>query len=73
MTLAFVMQTYRLALASRGEAMIENHGGQLCIVPLVLPSTLRRIGVATRAVGEPSQDLRLFLDACQAAVPAQAG
>jgi DNA-binding transcriptional LysR family regulator len=69
MTLAFVMQTGRLALASRGQALLENYGGQLRIVPLALPSTLRRIGIATRAMGEPSRDLQLFLDACQAAVP----
>lgn len=70
LTLAFVMQTGRLALASRGQALLENHGGQLCTVPLTLPSTLRHIGVATRAMGEPSRDLQVFLEACQAAVPA---
>lgn len=67
MTLAFVMQTGRLAIASRAQAMIDNCGGQLRIVPLALPSTVRRIGVATRVMGEPSLDLRLFLEACRAA------
>lgn len=70
LTLAFVMQAGRLALASRGQALLEDYGGQLRIVPLALPSTLRRIGVATRAMGEPSRDLQLFLEACQAAAPA---
>ncbi|HSW05152.1 LysR family transcriptional regulator [Aquabacterium sp.] len=69
LTLSFVMQTGRLAIASRGQALVDNHGGQLCIVPLELPSTMRRIGVATRAMGEPSHDLRLFLEACRTAVP----
>jgi LysR family transcriptional regulator of gallate degradation len=70
MTLSLVMQTGRLAIASRGQALIDNHGGHLRIVPLALPSTVRRIGVATRAMSEPSHDLHLFLDACRAAVPA---
>lgn len=69
LTLSFVMQTGRLAIASRGQALIDNYGGHLRIVPLALPDTMRRIGVATRAMGEPSEDLRLFLDACRSAVP----
>lgn len=66
LTQAFVLQTGRLALASRGQALLHDHGGQLCIVPLARarPLTRRAIGVATRAFGAPSQDLRLFLDAC---------
>ncbi|NML18829.1 LysR family transcriptional regulator [Azohydromonas caseinilytica] len=72
LTQAFVMQTGRLALASRGQVLAENHGGQLCIVPLALPSTARRIGVTTRALGEPAHDLQLFLQACQAAVASPA-
>lgn len=70
MTLAFVVQTERLALASRGQALVDDHGGRLSIVPLALPSTRRRIGLVTRALSKPSQDLRLFLDACQQAAPA---
>jgi len=69
MTLAFVMQTGRLALASRSQALVDNYSGQLCIVPMPLPLSTRRIGVATRAIGEPSHDLQLFLDACRSAVP----
>jgi LysR family transcriptional regulator of gallate degradation len=72
LTLSFVMQTGRLAIASRGQALIDNHGGELRIVALALPLTMRRIGVATRSMGEPSHDLRLFLDACRSAVPAEA-
>ncbi|WP_157269811.1 LysR family transcriptional regulator [Azohydromonas aeria] len=73
LTLALVMQAGRLAIASRAQAMSESQGGQLCIVPLDLPTTMRRIGVATRAVGEPSQDLQLFLQACQGAARPPAG
>lgn len=73
MTLAFVVQTGRLALASRGQALVDNHGGQLSIVPLTLPSTRRQIGVATRAVSKPSHDLQLFLDACQQVASAHIG
>jgi LysR family transcriptional regulator, regulator for genes of the gallate degradation pathway len=69
LTLAFVMQTGRLAIASRGRAVVDNHGGQLCIVPLELPSTMRPIGMAIRATSEPSHDLLLLLEACRSAVP----
>lgn len=72
MTLAFVMQTGRLAIASRAQAQVDNYGGQLKIAPISLPSTVRRIGVVTRAIGEPSQDLSLFVEACRAAVLAHA-
>ncbi|WP_246483401.1 LysR family transcriptional regulator [Paenacidovorax monticola] len=66
LTQAFVMQAGRLALGSRVQA--ESQQGPLRIVPLALPSTRRRIGMATRAMGEPSHDLQLFLDACKAAI-----
>lgn len=69
MTLSFVVQTGRLALASRGQALLDDHGGQLCIVPLALPSTRRRIGLLTRALSTPSPDLRLFIEACLQASP----
>ena len=68
MTLAFVLQTGRLALASRGQALQDDHGGQLSIVPVDLPSTRRRIGLATRALSTASQDLELFMQACRRAV-----
>lgn len=74
MTLAFVLQTGRLALASRGQALQDDHGGQLVMVPVELPSTRRRIGLATRALSTASQDLELFLQACRqaaAALPVQ--
>lgn len=66
MTLAFVMQTGRLALSSRSQALVDNYSGQLCIVPMSMPLGTRRIGIATRAMGEPSHDLRLFMDTCRA-------
>lgn len=65
MTLSFVMQTGRLALVSRGEALLNDGAGQLCVVPLALPATRRRIGLATRAYSTPSPDLNLFLEACR--------
>ena len=69
MTQALVLQTGRLALASRGESQQNDHGGQLAIVPVELPSTRRRIGLATRALSVASPDLELFMQACsQAAV-----
>lgn len=70
MTRAFLVQTERLAMASRGQALLDDHGGHLSIVPLELPSTRRRIGLVTRALSAPSHDLRLFLDACHQAVRA---
>ena len=70
LTQAFVVQTGRLALSSRVQAQAESRQGPLRIVPLVLSSTMRRIGVATRAMGTPSHDLQLFLDACTAAISA---
>lgn len=68
MTISFVIQTGRLALTSRGQAVQDDHNGQLRIVPLPLPSTRRAIGLITRAQSRPSPDLRLFLEACGQAV-----
>lgn len=65
MTLAFVLQTGRLALASRGQAMRDDHGGLLSILPVELPSTRRGIGLAIRAQGTASQNLELFIRACR--------
>jgi len=70
LTQAFVVQTGKLALASRVQARAESVQGLLRIVPLALPATMRRIGLATRAMGKPSHDLQLFLDACNTATPA---
>jgi LysR family transcriptional regulator, regulator for genes of the gallate degradation pathway len=67
LTLSFVLQTGRLAIASRGQVRAENHGDALCIVPLSLPSTTRPIGIVMRAASEPAPHLQCFLDACQAA------
>lgn len=70
LTLAFVLQTGRLALASRADVGASHHAGQLRIAPVALPSSRRRIGIATRSIGELSQGLSLLLQACQAAAPA---
>lgn len=67
MTRALVMQTGRLALASRGQARGEDAGGRLKIVPVPLPGTTRQIGIILRSEGEPSPDLRVLLDELRAA------
>lgn len=70
LTHAFVMQTGRLAITSRGEALRDDRGGRMSILPMSLPSMVRRIGLLTRAVGEPAHDLKLFIGACHAAAAA---
>lgn len=67
LALSFVLQTGRLAIASRGQLRAEDHGDALCIVPLSLPSTTRPIGIAMRAASEPAPHLQCFLEACRAA------
>ncbi|WP_064736090.1 LysR family transcriptional regulator [Azohydromonas australica] len=69
LTQAFTQQTGRLALASRGQALAEREG-PLCLVPVALPGTRRRIGTVVRALSEPAPELQRFLQACAAAVPA---
>ena len=69
MTRALVLQTGRLAVASRGQALEENHaGGLLRIVPVPLPGTKRSIGVIVRGEGEPAPDLRALIDEMLAVV-----
>lgn len=72
LTIAFVLQTGRLAFTSRGQARLEDHGGRLTILPLDLSSLVRRIGLVTRSVGKPSHDLQMFVSACQATALSQA-
>ena len=67
MTLACVLQLNLLAIASRGHVLLDDHGGQVRIVPLPLPSISRRIGLLMRALTEPSPPLLAFLDACHEA------
>lgn len=63
MTRALVLDSGRLALTSRSQVQAEERGGQIRIVPMALPETMRRIGMTTRAVGEPSPDLQAVQDA----------
>lgn len=67
MTLALVLQSELLALASRGEVLLDGHGGALRIVPVELPQTTRSIGIATRASTVPSPDLQAFIACCREA------
>ncbi|HSI59344.1 MAG TPA: LysR family transcriptional regulator [Ideonella sp.] len=61
-TRSLVMQAGRLALSSRGQALQDDDTGQLRVVPVTLPDTMRPIGVAMRNMGEPSPDLRVLLN-----------
>jgi LysR family transcriptional regulator, regulator for genes of the gallate degradation pathway len=70
MTRAMVLQTNRLALTSRCQAMAEERGGQLRMVPVDLPATTRHIGMAIRSIGEPSPDLQVLQDALREAARA---
>lgn len=69
MTLSFVMQSGLLAIASRGQVALNDHGGQLCVVPVALQGTSRRIGLATRTSSTPSPNLQAFLDLCGTPLP----
>lgn len=70
MTQALALQSGLLALASRGDVLQDGDGGALRIVPVQLPDTTRRIGIATRATTVPSPDLQAFIDRCRKAAPA---
>lgn len=72
LTRAMVLQTDRLAITSRCQAMAEERSGQLRIVPVDLPATNRPIGMVIRSIGEPSPDLQAVLDALRAAARAMA-
>jgi DNA-binding transcriptional LysR family regulator len=70
MTRALVLQTGRLALASRGQALEEDREGRiggLKLVPVPLPGTQRAIGLIVRSEGEPAPDLRVLIEALHAA------
>lgn len=62
LTRALIVQSDRLAITSREQATNNDAHGMVGIVPLVLPDTTRQIGTATRAIGEPSPDLKAFLE-----------
>ncbi|KAF1023821.1 MAG: HTH-type transcriptional regulator TsaR [Paracidovorax wautersii] len=73
MTLAFVLQSGCLAIASRGQVLMDDHGGHVQVVPLPLPASTRPIGLALRSSSQPSPELQAFLDACQSAVRSLSG
>lgn len=62
LTRSLILCADRLALMSRGEALIEERRGLVRIVPVALPVTTRPIGMAVRSMGEPSPDLRVLLE-----------
>jgi DNA-binding transcriptional LysR family regulator len=68
LTQALVLQSGRLALASRGQTLAEAQGA-LCIVPVPLAGTARHIGMALRGMSEPAPELQRFIQHCAAAVP----
>ena len=70
-TRALVARSDRLAIASRGEALEEERAGRLRIVPVALPDTRRRIGVAVRGLGEPSPEIAELLRALREAAASQ--
>ncbi len=61
LTRSLTVQTGRLALASQGEAQL-GETALLSIVQVPLPQTVRRIGMAWRAEGDPAADLSRLLD-----------
>ena len=71
LTRALALQTGRLAIASRGEALLAGTPG-LRVVPVPLPATTREIGIVWRAMGEPSPDLLALQDALRGAAAALA-
>jgi DNA-binding transcriptional LysR family regulator len=68
MVRSLVLQTGRLAMASRGEAL-QPDAAPLAPLPLALPGTARRIGLVWRSNGRPSADLQLLLQALREAAP----
>jgi LysR family transcriptional regulator of gallate degradation len=71
MTRALQLQTGRLALGSRGQALDDHRHDRLRVVPVALTGTTRPIGLALRAEGEPAPDLRVLLDELRAAARAR--
>lgn len=71
MTRALQLQTGRLALGSRGQALDDHRRDRLRVVPVTLADTTRPIGLALRAEGEPPPDLRVLLDELRAAARAR--
>jgi LysR family transcriptional regulator of gallate degradation len=71
MTRALQLQTGRLALGSRGQALDDHRRDRLRVVPVALPGTTRPIGLVRRAEGEPAPDLRVLLDELRAAARAR--
>lgn len=65
MTQALVLQSGLLALASRSEVQKNSHAGALCIVPVELSGTTRKIGITTRATTMLPPDLQAFLVCCR--------
>lgn len=71
MTRELVLQTGRLALGSRGQALDDHRRDRVRVVPVALSGTTRPIGLALRSQGEPSPDLRVLLDELRAVARAR--
>lgn len=67
-TRALVGLTDRLALTSLSQALADERDGSFRLVPVALPDTTRRIGVALRDGVEPSPDLAAVLEAMRQAM-----
>ncbi|HSW04837.1 LysR substrate-binding domain-containing protein [Aquabacterium sp.] len=67
-TRSLVGLTDRLALTSHSQALADERAGSFRLVPVPLPETTRRIGVALRNGVEPSPDLAAVLEAMRQAV-----
>lgn len=67
LTRAMVSTTDRLALTSLRQARADAQAGLVCVVPVALPQTMRRIGVALRESSDPSSELAAVLAALRKA------
>jgi len=67
LTRAMVGTTDRLALTSLRQARADAQAGLVCLVPVALPQTMRRIGVVLRESSDPSSELAALLAALREA------
>lgn len=70
MTMALVLQSGLLAMASRGQVLQDESRGTVRIVPVALHGATRAIGLATRSSTLVSPDLQAFMACCQEAAQA---
>ncbi len=58
---ALLTRSDRVALISERQIRYELEAGTLCVLPVELSDTMRRIGLATRADWEPSAAQKMFI------------